>query len=111
MLFKNAQGVEYEVIFRKPDKRTWGEDCDGVCFYPNDNENKSKIYINPYRTNQTQLNTIIHEVAHAFFWDKKEYEIKKYADTMSRLLYNKLKWRKIGPGWGSKKKVEKNMGS
>jgi Zn-dependent peptidase ImmA (M78 family) len=105
--FKNVEGIEYEIVFRKPDQRYYGEDCDGFCTPP-DKENP-KIYINPHRTDQTQLNTIIHEVTHAFFWDKKEYEVKKYADTMSRLLYNKLKWRKIGPGWASKKSVAKNM--
>ena len=47
MKFKNTEGIEYEIIFRKPDRRTWGKDCDGVCFYPIDNGNKSKIYINP----------------------------------------------------------------
>ena len=70
MYFKNANGVEYEVIFRKPDKRYYGKDCDGFCTDPN--KEAPKIYINPHRTDQTQLNTIIHEVAHAFFWDKKE---------------------------------------
>ena len=94
MKFKKTEGIEYEIIFRKPDRRTWGKDCDCVCFYPIDNGNKSKIYINPHRTNQTKLNTIIHEVAHAFFPDKSEKEITKYANTMSRLLYNELKWRK-----------------
>ena len=99
MLFKNAQGVEYEVIFRKPDQRYYGKDCDGFCMPPE--KQNPKIYINPHRTDQTQLNAIIHEVAHAFFWDKKEYEIKKYADTISRILYNELSWRK--------KSLAKNM--
>ena len=90
--FKNCDGVTFKVEFRKPDKRTWGEDCDGVCFEPR--KSKSKIYINPHRTNQTQLNTIIHEVAHAYFPDKAEYEILAFGNTLSRLLYNDLKWRK-----------------
>jgi hypothetical protein len=37
---------------------------------------------------------MIHEVAHAYFPDKSEKEITSYANTMSRLLYNELKWRK-----------------
>lgn len=94
MKFKSTDGVEYRITFRKPDKRTWGEDCDGVCFYPTGDKSKSKIYINPHRTNQTQLNTLIHEVAHAFFPDKTEKEITSYGNTMSRLLYNEQKWRK-----------------
>ncbi|MAF26136.1 hypothetical protein CL634_11290 [bacterium] len=87
MKFKNAKGEKFDIEFRKPNKRFFGEDCDGYC-------TAKRVVINPDRTDQTQLNTIIHEVAHAFFWDKKEYEIKRYADTMSRLLYNELKWRK-----------------
>ena len=90
--FKNCEGVTFKVEFRKPDKRTWGEDCDGVCFTPINN--KSKIYINPHRTNQTQLNTIIHETTHAYFWDKSEKEVTAVANTLSRILYNDLKWRR-----------------
>ena len=90
--FKNTEGVTYEIIFRKPDARTWGDDCDGVCFYASGE--KSKIYINPYRTNQTHLNTIIHEVAHAYFPDKSEKEVTAFGNTLSRILYNDLKWRR-----------------
>ena len=48
MKFKNTENIEYEIVFRKPDKRTWGDNCDGVCFFPVGFEHKSKIYINPY---------------------------------------------------------------
>ena len=91
--FKTLDGVVYEVIFRKPDKRHFGDDCDGICTDPN-NENP-KIHISPYLTDQSELNTIIHEFAHAFFWNRgKEYEVKKFGDALSRILYNKRKWRK-----------------
>jgi|TARA_Y100000593_G_scaffold94271_1_gene192576 Zn-dependent peptidase ImmA (M78 family) len=89
--FKNADGVEYEIIFRKPDKRT-NAGVHGLCYHPDDK--KPRIYINPYLTNQSELNTIIHEIAHAFFWNKTEKEIAKFANTCSRFLYNKGKWRK-----------------
>ena len=29
--FKNTEGTEYTVRFKKPDARTWGNHCDGVC--------------------------------------------------------------------------------
>jgi hypothetical protein len=87
-VFKNAKGEEFEVSFRKPNKAFFGEDCDGYC-------TSNKVVINPFRTDQTQLNTAIHEFAHAFFWDKKEFEIKKFADALSRFLYNYNKWRKL----------------
>ena len=90
--FKNASGTKYEVVFRKPNKNAYGEDCDGVCHSPA--EAKPKIQINPHRTDQTQLNTTIHEFAHAFFWDKPEKEVKRFSDAVSRFLYNEKKWRK-----------------
>ena len=76
MKFKNSQGVGYEIIFRKPDKRHFGKDCDGICTDPSNK--RPKIHINPHRTDQTQLNTLIHEVAHAFFWDKSETDITRF---------------------------------
>ena len=90
--FKNTKGTSYEFIFRKPDKRTWGEDCDGVCFYP-DKGNKSHIYINPHRSPQTIFNTIIHETTHAYFPELTEKEVLAFGNTLSRILYNDLKCR------------------
>ena len=91
-VFRNCKGIEYEVIFRKPDKRIFGEECDGICEDPE--EKNPKICINPYNTKQTELNTCIHEFAHAFFWDKSEREIYKFANTISRFLYEECGWRK-----------------
>ena len=48
--FTTPQGIDYEMKFRKPDRRSF-QGCDGVCYYPRNGE--GKIYINPYRTNQT----------------------------------------------------------
>ena len=90
--YKSAKGVVYEVVFRKPDKRLYGEECDGVCENPSDKN--PKIFISPYLTKQSELNTCIHEIAHAFFWDKTEAEIYKFANTASRFLYNECGWRK-----------------
>ena len=90
--FKNTEGTSYEFIFRKPNKSKWGEDCDGVCFYP-DKGNKSHIYINPHRSNQIILNTVIHETTHAYFPDLTEKEVTAFGNTLSRILYNDLKYR------------------
>jgi len=35
------------------------------------------------------MNTIIHEIAHAYFWDKKEKDILKFSNTCSRILYER----------------------
>ena len=92
--FKTPKGVTYEVIFRKPNKQHYGEDCDGVCYDPEDDQTSPKIIINPYLSKQSELNTSIHEFAHAFFWDRSEKEIYKFANTLSRFLYNACRWRK-----------------
>lgn len=90
--FSNIQGVKYEVLFSKPNKRIYGE-ADGICADPD--EKRPKIHINPYLTKQSELNTCIHEFTHAFFWEKTEKEVYKFANTLSRFLYNYCKWRKL----------------
>jgi len=84
--FKNSQGEEFEVVFKKPNKAFFGNDCDGYC-------TASRVAINPHRGPQTVLNTSIHEFAHAHFWDKPEKDVKKFADSLSRFLYNHCGWR------------------
>ena len=37
--------------------------------------------------------TVIHEVTHAFFDDKTETETARFADTLSRLLFNNLQFK------------------
>ncbi len=90
--FKNTKGVEYEVFFIKPNEKWYG-DIDGYCHDPK--EKNPKIYVNPYLTKQSELNTIVHEMAHAFFWDKPEKDIFAYANAVSRMLYNHQNWRKL----------------
>tara|TARA_B100000959_G_C14666387_1_gene494573 strand:+ start:239 stop:619 length:381 start_codon:yes stop_codon:yes gene_type:complete len=89
--FKTIDGTEYLTRFEKPNKLYYGEDCDGKCSPP-DSENPT-ILINPHRGPQTILNTSIHEFAHAHFWGKSEKEVKKFADSLSRFLYNHCGWR------------------
>lgn len=87
--FTNTKGIEYEIIFRKPRKDAYGDDTYGLCVDPTEAKNGyvPKIYINPYLTKKSELNTCIHEIAHAFFWDKPETDIARYADTLSNFLY------------------------
>ena len=84
--FKNLDDIEYKVLFRKPDSRWYGK-ADGVCQAPD--EKNPNIFINPYLTDQSELNTIIHEIAHAYFWDKTEKDIFKFSNTCSRILYER----------------------
>ncbi len=82
--FTNTKGIEYEIIFRKPHK-SYGEIVDGICIDPS--EDDPKIYISPYLTKKTELNTCIHEICHAFFWDKSETDVARFADVCSNFLY------------------------
>ena len=105
--FKNTKGIEYEVFFKKPNAKWYGN-VDGYCHDPK--EKDPKIYVNPYLTKQSELNTIIHEMAHAFFWDKPEKDIFAYANAVSRMLYNHQNWRKLEKDttYGRKKKGSEN---
>ena len=90
--FKNSKGIEYGVFFRKPNERIHGY-SDGVCEDPKYPD--PKIEISPYLTKKTELNTSIHEICHAFFWDKSEAEVTKFANTVTKFLYTKCGWRKM----------------
>ena len=102
--FKNTKGIEYEIFFIKPNEKYYG-DVDGYCHDPK--EKNPKIYINPYLTKQSELNTIVHEMAHAFFWDKPEKDIYAYANAVSRMLYTHQQWRKIESDNYERKKKSK----
>ena len=88
-VFTNTKGYTYYTYMKKPDKRI-GK-CDGICSDPL--EDVPKIYIRPGMSDRREMNTQIHELAHAFFWDKPETDIRRYADTVSRYLHE-LGWRK-----------------
>ena len=88
--FRNTRGVRYEVYFRKPNTAHFGK-ADGYCDDPE--ESAPRIYINPHLTPKSELNTIVHELCHAFFWDKSEKEVYKFANTAAAFLYRQG-WRK-----------------
>lgn len=90
--FKNCQGHEFEVLLRKPNSAHYGE-ADGICYDPNQKD--PKIYISPYLTEKSSLNTAIHEFAHAFFWDKTEKEVYSFANTLTKFLFTYRKWRRL----------------
>jgi hypothetical protein len=55
--------------------------------------NEAHIEVNPHRTDQTIFNTVIHETTHAFFGNATETETTKFANTLSRLLFNNLQFK------------------
>jgi len=88
--FRNLDGIRYEVYFVKPNTAYYG-DVHGLCDDPE--EKNAKIYINPYLTQKSELNTIIHEMSHAFFWDKTEKEVYAFANAVTAILYRQG-WRR-----------------
>ena len=62
-------------------------------------EDDPKILVNPNQTERQLMNTIIHEMAHAFFWNKSEENVSKFANTVTRFLY--------AQGWRKAKKSDK----
>ena len=86
--FTNGDGTFYEVQFTKPNTHHYGE-ADGTCADPS--EENPKIHINPYLTKRNELNTIIHEFTHAFFWDKSEREVRKFSSVLAGLINKQIK--------------------
>ena len=81
-VFRTNKGVRYELLLRKPPKCYQAE---GLCYDPT--EDNPKILVNPNLPEKELLNTIVHEVAHAFFWNASEERIAKFGNTIARLLY------------------------
>ena len=96
--FKNTEGVEYTVKFKKPDGRRFkyfsrrGGECLWECWKPR-MDGTADIEIDPDRTDQTIFNTVVHEVTHAYFDELTETEVTKFANTLSRILFNNLQFK------------------
>mgnify|MGYP003627824770 CR=1 FL=1 len=87
---KNAKNKQYEAYVRKAPKEY--KHCDGICEDPA--EEDPRIYIKPDMTDRREMNTMIHEVCHAFFFDEPEYKVYRYANAVSNWLH-KMGWRKV----------------
>jgi len=88
--FKTTKGVEYEVHTKMP-PTVCKEKLDGMCDSPE--TTKPKIYISPGLSPRNELNTIIHEFAHAFFWGETETNVTRFSNALSRYVYS-TGWRK-----------------
>ena len=90
MKFKDTNKNEYTIQFKRPDARRHGW-CSGFYYFPENG--RGKIQIDPAMSHQLILNTLIHEVAHAYFEDATETDTTKFADCLSRWLYTNLQFR------------------
>jgi len=90
-VFRTYNRKRYELFLKKPPKCYQAV---GLCYDPI--EENPKILVDPKLPEKDLLNTIVHELAHAFFWDSSEENVTKFANTVSRFLY-KEGWHKGEP--------------
>jgi len=82
-VFRTYDGkTRYEVFLKKPPKAYKAE---GLCFDPT--EDSPKIMVNPNQTERQLMNTIVHEFAHAFFWNASEANVSKFGNIVTKYLY------------------------
>ena len=86
--FKTDKGIEYSVSKIKIPSSSRAE---GLCDCPN-NENP-QIFIEISLLPRREMSVTIEEFAHAFFWDKSEKNVRKFAATLTKYLYANG-WRK-----------------
>ncbi len=85
--FSNSQGHKYEVIFKR-----LPANCSYIGLCDDPEEYKPRIIIMKTLKDKGLLNTIIHEFAHAFFWDSSEKNVTIFANKVTKLLYE-MGWR------------------
>tara|TARA_E500000081_G_scaffold155367_2_gene195974 strand:+ start:7081 stop:7365 length:285 start_codon:yes stop_codon:yes gene_type:complete len=79
--FKNCENVEYELIWQIPPE---SYNADGLCDSPEHEE--PKILINPELKENRTLSVLIEEITHAFFWDIPEYQVRKFAPRLAKVI-------------------------
>ena len=86
--FKTDKGVEYHVNKIKIPAK---DKAEGLCDSP---ENEyPKILIEASLLPRREMSVTIEEFAHAFFWDKSEKNVRKFAAVLTKYLYANC-WRK-----------------
>ncbi len=83
--FKNSDGIEYELIWKKP-HHTYN--ADGLCYSP-DTDNP-KIFVDPELKKRRKTSTLIEEVTHAFLWDKTEKQVRKFSSVLAGLITKQI---------------------
>jgi len=86
--FKTDKGIEYSVTKIKIPAKT---NAEGLCDSP-DNATP-QIFIEASLLPKREMSVTIEEFAHAFFWDKSEKNVRKFAAVLTKYLYANG-WRK-----------------
>jgi len=85
MKFKNFEGIEYSVRYLKPSPKY---EAEGLCDNPI--LPKPQIIVDPDLLPRRQLNVLIEEVFHAYFYHLPEKKARKFAANLGKLVYNKF---------------------
>jgi len=85
MNIKNFDGKEIEVIYAKVPERF---EAEGLCEDPDAYKNPH-IFVDKNLKPRRQLNVLIEEVFHAFFFDLPEWKARKFAANLGKVIYNK----------------------
>lgn len=89
-VFKNAHGKKYVIRTKKiPNKYR----AHGLCEPPN--WKKPNIWLDERMSDRKRLSVAIEEMTHAFFWEKTEKQVKKFAARLAKFLYHDG-WRRGG---------------
>lgn len=80
--FKNFDKAEYVIKLRKPRKELVAE---GICDYP-EPDRLNRIFVNPHQDDKKVLETVIHELIHAYIWDLSETKVTRLARSIVRIL-------------------------
>jgi hypothetical protein len=81
--FKTHRGDTYKIVSQKR-IRNGGYDCFGLCDPPDDEE--AIIRISQGMSNYDLMGTIIHEMAHAFFYERSETNVTRFTQSVMTLL-------------------------
>lgn len=81
--FKTHKGNAYQVILKK-NPTLHGQKCFGKCEPPN--KKGSRIIIAERQDDEELVDSLIHELSHAFFCDASEPAVRKFSRTLVSLL-------------------------
>lgn len=91
--FKNAEGIEYTIIWRKPNKNDLqglrAKSADGLCDSPM--YENPKILINPDVSSYRRFLITAEEFFHAHMFDATEKKARKFAKNLAQFVYKNKK--------------------
>jgi len=86
MNIKNFDDKELEIIYAKVPPQY---NAEGLCDDP-DKYKRPLIIVDPALKPRRQLNVLIEEVFHAYFFDLPEWKARKFAANLGKVIYNRF---------------------